>query len=328
MYHLAELQENQLRELVNARATWSNFQEARRDALQVKGSMVWKEVGGHSYLIRKSAKGAQKSLGPRGPDTEEMFASFQARKERAEARLRAMKLRLDEQRKLNRLYRVGRTPNVVVRVLAALEAAKLADKFMVIGTHAMYAYETAAGVLVESSALATRDLDLLFDARRRVAFLTSLQHGEDQSLIKVLQKADPSFRVMRDQLQTARNDDAFEVDIIRRASRDGDPHPMRMSDDEDDFWAAQIDQGEKILSGRRFEHLVVGATGEMATMRTLHPLDFVRLKLELSQRPQRDPLKAPKDRMQAEVVRQLWDEYLCHLEPGEAEHEQKRVVER
>ena len=81
MYHLAELQENQLRELVNARSAWHNFQQARREAQQVKGSMVWKKVGGHSYLIRKSAAGAQKSLGPKGPETEAMDASFQARKE-------------------------------------------------------------------------------------------------------------------------------------------------------------------------------------------------------------------------------------------------------
>jgi len=30
------------------------------------------------------------------------------------------------------------------------------------------------------------------------------------------------------------------VDIIRRVARDGDPHPLRMSDDEDDLWAAQV----------------------------------------------------------------------------------------
>ncbi|MEO7546821.1 MAG: GSU2403 family nucleotidyltransferase fold protein, partial [Ramlibacter sp.] len=38
-----------------------------------------------------------------------------------------------------------------------LQAAGLDDKFMVVGTHAVYAYETAAGVLVDSGAMATRD---------------------------------------------------------------------------------------------------------------------------------------------------------------------------
>lgn len=315
MYALVELQESQLRELINAGATWRALNDARREAAQVRGSMVWKLSGGRTYLVRKSAAGAQKSLGPRSPETEAMFDSFQRRKAQAEARLKAMTLRSEEQRKLNRLYRVGRAPKVVVQVLAALEAAGLADKFMVIGTHAMYAYESAAGVLVDSGALATRDLDLLFDVRKRLAFASSLRKGADGALIRVLRKADPSFRVMTDQLQTAVNDDGFEVDVIRRVAVDGDPHPMCMSDDEDDFWAAQIDQGEKIASGRGFEHLVIAASGEMATMRTLHPLDFIRLKLELAKRHGRDPRKAPKDRLQAQVVQQLWDEYL-HAQDG------------
>jgi hypothetical protein len=118
---------------------------------------------------------------------------------------------------------------------------------------------------------------------------------------------------MPDQLQTAVNDAGFEVDIIRRQASGEDPHPLRMSDDEDDFWAVQVDQGEKLASGRKFEHLVVAANGEMAMMRTLHPLDFIRLKLQLAERPGRDPLKAPKDRLQAQVVQELWEKYLRHL---------------
>jgi hypothetical protein len=315
LHTLVELSEPQLRELVNARSTSRNFDDAKAEVQQVKGSMVWKDSGGRAYLIRKSASGAQKSLGPKSPETSAMYDSFQQRKQRAEARLKAMKLRLEEQRKLNRLYGVGRTPTVVVRALAALEEAGLADNFMVVGTHAVYAYETAAGVLVDSGAMATRDLDLLFDARRRVAFVATLQKSQERSLIRVLQKADPSFRVMPDQLHTAVNDDGFEIVVIRREARAQDAHPMRMSDDEDDFWAVEVSQGEKIASGRKFEHLVVAANGEMAIMRTLHPLDFVRLKNELSKRAGRDPQKAPKDRLQAEVVKELWERYLRLMEP-------------
>jgi hypothetical protein len=198
-----------------------------------------------------------------------------------------MKARLEEQRKLNRVYRVGRAPNVVVRALAALDAAGVADKFMVIGTHAVYAYETAAGVRVESGALATIDLDLLFDARKRLAFATTLQKGGARSLIGILKKADPTFKVLRNQLQTIVNEKGFEVEFI--------------ADDD-------------VASGRKFEQLVVATNGEMAIMRTLHPLDFVRLKQRLAKLPGRDPQKAPKDRLQAKVVQQLWDEYLHRLE--------------
>jgi hypothetical protein len=100
-------------------------------------------------------------------------------------------------------------------------------------------------------------------------------------------KADPTFRVRRDQLQTAVNDTGFAV---------------------------QVGHGEQLASSRHFQHLVVATTGEMATMRTVHPLDFIRLKTKLSRLRDRDPRKAPKDRLQAKAVQQLWDEYLLHLE--------------
>lgn len=275
--------------------------------------MIWKQVGKGTYLIRTSVTGGQTSLGLKDERTQAIHDSFQQRKGPAEARLKSLKERLEEQRKLNRLYRVGRTPVIVVKALAALEAAGMADQFMVIGTHAIYAYETAAGVQVQSNALATRDLDLLFDARKRLAFATTLNRSGAKSLIGVLKKADASFKVKRDQLQTAVNNDGFEIDIIRRQATPDDPHPMKMSDEEDDFWAVQISDGDKLTTGRKFDHLVVAANGEMANMRTVHPLDFIRLKRQLSQMQLRDPLKAPKDLLQASVVQQLWDSYLFRL---------------
>ena len=44
-------------------------------------------------------------------------------------------------------------------------------------------------------ALATQGIDLLFDSRRRLSFLSKLKKI-DSSFIGALQKADPTFRVM------------------------------------------------------------------------------------------------------------------------------------
>jgi len=313
VFHFVELDEAQLRQLSDAQAAWRNFQAAAKEAAEVRGSMRWKTVDGRTYLVRVSTTGAETSLGPQGERNRQLHDSFHARKTAAETRLKAMKAAIDVQRRLNRAFRVGRTPAVVVRSLAALDAAGLTDQFLTVGTHALYAYESAAGVRVEAGALATQDLDLLFDASQLRAYAAQMKRGDARSLINVFRKADPSFRVVRDRLQTAVNDAGFEIDIIRRRASGDDPHPLRMSDDEDDFWAVQVDQGEKIASGRKFAQLVVAPNGEMALMRTLHPLDFVRLKLELAKRPGRDPLKAPKDQLQARVVQQLWDNYLRHI---------------
>jgi hypothetical protein len=301
--------ESQKRQFIDAETVFLAVAKAKKTAGEVRGSMLWRELRGKSTLIRTSSNSAQKSLGPRSDETEAMYASFMARKKSAEERLKALKAQLTTQQRLNRALRVGRVPNVVVGVLNALESMGVQENFMVVGTHALYAYETAAGVRIAEEAMATRDVDMLFDTRKHIAFFTAMKKL-DSSLIGVLRKVDPSFEVVDDQLYTARNQDGFEVDIIRRAAKDTDPHPLRMSDEEDDFWAVQVSMGERLQSARRMDQVVVGTSGEMALMRTIHPLDFARIKLDLSKQAGRDPNKSGKDALQSRIVTELVNEYL------------------
>jgi hypothetical protein len=81
---------------------------------------------------------------------------------------------LKDPERLNKALKVGRVPSIVLAVLQAIEDAGLGQHFIVVGTHAFYAYETAAWVRVVQGALATQDVDLLWDARRRVRFITDL----------------------------------------------------------------------------------------------------------------------------------------------------------
>ena len=313
MPYFLELTENQSRQYIDAQALVRAQGEALDDAAQVRGSMIWRELRGVRYLIRTSAASAQKTIGPDSADTQAIYDRFMERKLAATARVKSLATRLEEQRKLNRLYAVGRAPNVIVKVLNALQKTGISSQFLTVGTNAIYAYESACGVRVGNEAMATRDMDLLFDTRQRTAFVSTLRRL-DTSLLAVLRKADPSFRVLRNQLQTAVNDDGYEVDIIRRNAKDGDPHPLRISSSEDDLWAVQVSSGEKMASSRKFQQLVVAASGQMAMMQTLHPLDFVRIETQLASSPQRDPLKRPKDKLQAELVQSLWDSYLHHRE--------------
>ena len=65
-----------------------------------------------------------------------------------------------------------------------------------------------------------------------------------------------------------------------------------------------------MLGAAPCEQIVVASTGEMARMRTIAPSDYARVKRELGQRKDRDPLKARKDLLQAELVEKLVAAYL------------------
>ena len=45
----------------------------------------------------------------------------------------------------------------------------------------------------------------------------------------------------------------------------------------------------------------------MTLMRTLHPLDFVRVKIAIAASPQLDLFNRPKDPTSPQIVQRLWD---------------------
>jgi len=295
---LLELSESQKRQYIDAETVFVALAQAKKAAAEVRGSMFWRELKGTRTLIRSSPAGAQKSLGAHSEVTQKLFDSFMQRKTSVELRVKTLKAQLATQQRLNRAHRVGRVPNIVVSLLNVMAKAGVDAHFLVVGSHALYAYETAASVRIAEQAMATRDVDMLFDTRKRLAFFTVMEKL-DSSLIGLLRKADASFEVVEDQHYTARNNDGFEVEIIRR-----------MSSAEDDFWAVQVSMGDKLASARRFDQVVVATSGEMALMRTVHPLDFARIKLALSKQAGRGANKRGKDALQAAIIDTLVTNYL------------------
>lgn len=303
------LSENQLRQYIDAETVFTAWQKAKEDALAVRGSMRWRELRGKNTLLRISPAGGQKVLGKDTVESREVYERFTTRKTAVETRVKSLGAAVDEHQRLNRALRVGRAPAVVVAILNAIEKSGHAAHIKTIGTHALFAYEAACGVRIQQGAMATLDVDLFFDTRKRISFFTQM-HRHNASFLKIIQKADPSFRVMEDQKHTAVNDKGFQVDIVRRLAKDGDPHPLRMSESEEDLWAVQIPKAQWIESAENFDQVIVAASGEMATMRTIDPVSFVRLKRLVAVDADRDPMKRPKDILQADIVEKLVKDFL------------------
>lgn len=297
------------RQYIDARATFEALETAQAQAGAVRGGMYWKTQSGADYLVRTSARNAQKSLGPRSAATEAIYASFMQRKAAVESRVKELSAALVRHQRMNRALFVGRVPTIVIDILQTLQRSGIAEHFTVVGTHALYAYEAAAGVRVESAAVATRDVDLLWDTRKRFKLATQLKRL-DSSMLALLRKVDKTFELKHDQLYTAVNSSGFEVDILRREAQEQDPHPVQLTESEEDFWVVQAPNAEQLVSAARFSSVVVGTTGHMARMNTVHPLAFVAFKRWLAVRPERDPLKRSRDQLQADTVERLVDEYL------------------
>jgi hypothetical protein len=309
--HYLPLPENAVRQGIDSTTVFTEFRRVQAQARPYAGSMYWKREGAYEYLVKtRPRRRTQERLGARSDQTEQVFADYHSRKLALESRLASLQEALTEAERMNKALKAGRTPNLVVAVLQALEDAGLSDHFTVVGTHALYAYETAAGVRIVQGALATQDVDLLWDARKRVQFMSDLQHL-DASVLSVLKRADRSFERKEGQNETAINARGFEVDFLRRQPVDGDPHPFRFSDDEGDLWPVQAIRASVLTTASRFEHPVIAVNGRMAMMRTISPQVFVEFKRWMGERaPQREEVKRRRDRLQADIVQELLEQKL------------------
>jgi hypothetical protein len=316
---MLELRPAAARQYIDSVAVFEAHEEALHEAAQVRGGMYWHKGPAHapeaSYLVRTTPTGGETGLGSRSKATERIYAKFIERKRASDERLAGLKASLQEHRRLNRALRVGRVDPLITSILNRLALSNLGEHFRVVGTHALYAYEAAASINFEADAVATRDIDLLWDTRKRMQFATRLAKI-DSSMLGVFKKVDSSFRIRKSQKYTAVNKDGFEVDIIRREPVDGDPHPLRISDDEDDFWVAQAPNAHILLDSPPFSAVIVASNGDMARMNTLHPLAFSKFKRWMAKQPGREPAKRGRDALQARLVEQAVKAYLPQLAGG------------
>lgn len=259
--------------------------------------------------MRTTPAGAETSLGPRTPENEAIFERFTQRKRESAERVSGLKAALEQHQRLNRALRVGRVDPLVVALLGRLASTQLSPHFRVVGTHALYAYEAAAGVRLDSDTLATRDIDPLWDTRKRILFSTQLAKV-DSSMLGVLKKVDSTFRIRQSQKYTAVNKDGFEVDIIRRERAGDDPHPIKLSDEDEDFWVVQARRANVLLDSPGFSAVIVATNGTMARMNTVHPATFVAFKRWMANQTGREALKRRRDALQADTVQTLLDKYL------------------
>lgn len=310
-----ELGPDQSREMINTRQRYQAWRGAATRERGYRGSMVWETSKGQDYLFRAyyadDGKRRQKSLGRLSPETEAMKLTFE--QERASAI--ASRKRLDEvlgrQAAVNRALGMGRVPMIAARILRLLDQRGfLGNGLRVVGTNALYAYEAAAGVLLDPGITATGDLDLLFDARSDLNLMGRPEISDD-GLIDLLRRIDRSFRKSRQSFR-AENDEGYLVDLITPLRRPPWSAPSP-TPGPDALEAAEIEGLSWLENAPAFEQIALDERGAPLRFVTIDPRVFAIHKHWIANRLDRDPLKRRRDVEQAVTVAALTRRYLGHL---------------
>ena len=304
-FELRELDNDQSRQFVDVVQTFEVAEGARSTLRQqYPGSMRWARRGGREYLLRKEGQ-HETSLGPRTAETEEIYNRFEHGRERARDRVQASRARLDKMAPVNKALRLARVPTKTARILRHLADARLlGHNVIVVGTNSLYLYEAMAGVQLESGLLATTDVDLLLDARRKLR-LTLWNHKPD-SLMRYLKRADRSFEVDAPGGFRATNRDGFTVDLIHPESQPvmAASAPASIGAEED-LVAMAIDGLQWLINAPKVNGVVVGEDGLPLRMWCADPRVFALHKSWLSERADRRPPQRGRDAAQARVAAHL-----------------------
>jgi len=286
---LAELSNEQRRQLIDVRQAFTAWREAARK--EKPGSLRWVTRKGAEYLYRKSQR-SERSLGRRSLETEAIMkehAQLRERRKKGHARLKSMA-------RVNRALYLNRVPREPSLILREFDAAGLLGKHLfVIGTNALYAYEALAGVLFESGLLATNDFDLMWDARDSLRLLVT--GISPDGVLGILRKADPSYSTAGDYGTRAQNADGYFVDLF---CPEVDPPTEKLSTNDLDPIAAEgIDW---LIRAPKIEEIVIGSDGMPLYLPCVDPRVFALHKFWLSKAPKRQATSRPRDRAQAHAV--------------------------
>ncbi|MCI5060866.1 MAG: nucleotidyltransferase domain-containing protein [Alphaproteobacteria bacterium] len=290
------LTNEQTRQLIDVTQTFSGYRAAVRERrLHYRYAMRWRKIKGKDYLYC-----GQKSLGVRNVETEKHFDDYTKRRAELEDRISSIKARLDQMAPVNRALRLGRVPELPARVLRALYDEGAFDQgLMVIGTHALFAYEIAAGEFFEADMLATTDLDLCWDARERLSLLN--EQGDKLSVLSVLQRVDRSFEAGANYGLSASNRDNFIVEMIAP-----EPSLQPVTSVEDDLPANPIAETKSLLSEPPYAVTAIAEDGLPVDILAPQPELFVKHKRTISAETSGRPaIQRRRDLAQADAIEPL-----------------------
>ncbi|KQQ56580.1 hypothetical protein ASF69_17775 [Rhizobium sp. Leaf311] len=269
-----------------------------------RGTMRYGERSGKQYLLRRVDK-SDRSLGARTPQTDMVLDKFQTEKAAIEARIAGLKAEIEARAPLMAARGIGRLPSIPARILRRLDAARwLGEGVVVVGTNALFAYEAMAGVRIVSDVIATEDIDLLRDARRRISLTAN--GVSERGLVGLLKDVDPSFAAVRQGSFRAVNQSGFMVDLIEPLSKS----PVHQSESgisshQDDLVSVPIEGLAWLVSAPKSEAIIFDEAGLPLRIVTIDPRVFALHKLWLSEKADRDPLKKRRDRQQSNVAAQI-----------------------
>ena len=325
---LSEYTSSQRKQYINSKQVYEYYIEKKNEYfMNFNSSMYWRKVADKEYLTKKSSSlNRVTSLGVKSEDTVKIYEYFLEHKEALKLELTTLEEKLEKIRKLNKIEFLTRVPSELIEIYQKINELKLDDKMILIGTNALYAYESHCALFVEDEQLATEDIDLLSKDSKElsVVFREVLPKGKLTSLLKLIDK---SFEQDKKLPYSFRNKKGVLLEIISPS------HPKKNIKENSfmDILDLEMQGMQWLENSRIFKSMVIGENGKCAILSTIHPLEYAVHKNWLSKQLDRNIHKKNRDHKQSLLVTELIEKYMVNIdiedELKKMRHFKKDVVE-
>lgn len=190
-----ELTAEQRRIVIDAVQLYQHYLDLLGQIRELRGGMSWKTVKGKQYLVRGLDRhGHIRSLGPRSRETRVLHHEFVDKKRGLRRLIGSTAEELKRRAKFCVAAGVNRIPKLSANIIRVLDRSGiLGTHLFVLGSHALYAYEMAAGVQLRDGLLQTEDLDTMLDAGSGLEFA---QEVRTRGFLGLLKTVDKTFSVI------------------------------------------------------------------------------------------------------------------------------------
>lgn len=301
MENYIDLADLQIKTYYDAVLALQAHQLAKANRDKYPGWMYFKKVGPREYLFhaldRHNNGGTR---GARSPETEAILSTWLAEQAAAEQASAVAAANLEQHKRLCLAVRLGRFNKTAAKILRLLDRAGVGANFIVIGTHALHAYEAMAGVHFISDLTATKDFDILWDSRMKLAF-AALDGTDITGFMDILKKVDKTFTRSDERTFQALNASGFAVEVLRPL----DPITPGLMTPTDGINPVHLRGLEFLLEPPLVSEIVIAEDGYPMQIQVPDPAAFVLHKLWVSKQIDRKADKARRDRSQALALANL-----------------------
>lgn len=301
-----------VKQVIDSTKAFKEYVRVRNELKALGGSVRWKNVDGYEYLVQ-SERHKLAYLGKRSTETEQRHDEHSKRYKRLKERFKSLTTIVETSQRMNKAVRAGTAPTELIEVLLKLDELGLAERSVLLGASALYAYGQSAGLCVDAVKTPVRKESVIAEASKCVHVLIEEPDTFASTSFHRLTEAMEKVACVERAAVKRGNGTALDIvfHLLKNSKAESPSAKVRRAPAPTLEWPAEP-WVDIIKASPKYEQVVIGKTGRMALMRTVDPCLFTAIFKWASPRESISSVAQDVVALQIELVQTMLDEHMVN----------------